>query len=97
MQKRKEETPAAALDMRVADGKILKPSAAQLAWLKRGLTQPGGKLPIFDTFGKRVSDRTIKCCIENGWAKPWFENPVKPDWQVCKLTSSGQDLLSNKS
>jgi len=24
------------------------PSDIQLAWLKRGLNQPGGKLPLFD-------------------------------------------------
>ena len=94
MQKRKENPLASESDIRDANGKIHKPTAAQLAWLKCGLTQPGGKLPIFDSNGKRISDRTIKSCIENGWAEPWFNNPVKPDWQVCKLTKSGQNILS---
>ena len=70
-----------------------KPTAPQLRWLRRGLDQAGGKLPLFDEAGQRVSERTVRSCIEKGWAAPWFANPLKPDWQVCKLTSSGRALL----
>ena len=63
-----------------------QPTAVQRAWLNRGLTQPGGKLPLFDANGQRVSPRTIQACIDQGWAEPWFANPTKPDWLVCKLT-----------
>ncbi|MEJ1994279.1 MAG: hypothetical protein P8X75_03565 [Limibacillus sp.] len=42
-----------------------RPVELQIAWLKRGLTQAGGKLP-------------------------WFDNPLKPDWMVCKLTARGR-------
>lgn len=66
------------------------PSAAQRAWLKRGLDQPGGKLPLFDEQGTAVDPRTIRACIEQGWAAPWFDNPLKPDWLVCKLTAPGR-------
>src|SRR3546814_9075698 len=62
----------------------LRPTARQLAWLRRGLAQPGGKLPLFDGNGQRINDRTIRTCIEQGWAEPWFDNPIKPDWLVRK-------------
>ncbi len=71
-----------------------QPSAAQRAWLERGLDQAGGKLPLFDGEGRRVNGRTIKSCIKAGWAEPGFSNPIKPDWQVCKLTESGRLLLA---
>lgn len=64
----------------------------QKKWLQRGLKQPGGKLPLFDDKGRKVSERTVKSCIEHGWAEPWFANPVKPDWLVCKLTEAGREL-----
>ncbi len=67
---------------------------AQRAWLGRGLDQPGGKLPLFDRDGKRVSTLMVRACIEAGWAAPWFANPLKPDWLVCKLTDSGRAALS---
>lgn len=70
------------------------PSAAQRAWLARGLDQPGGKLPLFDRDGQRISARTIAVCLENGWAEPWFSNPLKPDWLVCKLTAAGRRVVS---
>ncbi len=66
------------------------PSPAQRAWLKRGLDQPGGKLPLFDTQGQQIDPRTIQACIEQGWAEPWFANPIKPGWLVCKLTLAGR-------
>ena len=69
------------------------PSASQRDWLSHGLTQPGGKLPLFTGEGLRISARTIRCCIENGWAEPWLENPVKPEWQICRLTAKGRTAL----
>ena len=71
-----------------------KPSPSQLRWLSRGKEQAGGKLPLFDENGQKVSDRTVRSCIDKGWAKPWFANPLKPDWLVCKLTDSGRRVLS---
>jgi hypothetical protein len=68
------------------------PTASQIAWLQRGLDQPGGKLPLFDANGKKVDTRTIRRCLDVGWAEPWFTNPIKPDWLVCKLTASGRAL-----
>ena len=69
-------------------------SGAQRDWLTRGLTQPGGKLPLFDRDGQKISERTIKSCIRHGFAEPWFENPIKPDWLVCKLTDKGRLALN---
>jgi len=71
-----------------------RPTPAQKAWLRCGLDQAGGKLPLFDGNGQRVSEPTIRSCIEQGWAEPWFNNPIKPDWLVCKLTEPGRDAVS---
>ena len=68
-------------------------TSAQRSWLVRGLDQPGGKLPLFDRNGQRVSPRTIKSCLEHGWAEPWFSNPLKPEWLVCKLTPAGRKAV----
>jgi len=72
------------------------PTSAQRRWLRRGLKQPGGKLPLFDGDGRRVSRRTVDACIEAGWAEHWFTNPIKPDWQVCKLTKAGRAMLTRQ-
>jgi hypothetical protein len=70
------------------------PTAVQRAWLARGLAQPGGKLPLFDEAGRRVDARTIRSCIDQGWAEPWFANPLKPDWLVCRLTEAGRTVAA---
>lgn len=70
-----------------------KPSAAQYRYLKRGLDQAGGKLPLFDLDGQRINEQTIRSCIKKGWATQWARNPIKPDWLVCKLTKAGRDAV----
>jgi hypothetical protein len=70
------------------------PTSAQRKWLARGLSQPGGKLPLFDETGRRVSQRMVQTCIEHGWAEPWFANPLMPAWQVCRLTAAGRALFA---
>ena len=67
-----------------------RPTPAQRRWLRRGLDQPGGKLPLFAENGTRVNIRTVDACISAGWAERWFENPLKPDWRVCRLTDTGR-------
>lgn len=74
--------------------KLARLSTAQRKWLERGLTQPGGKLPLFDPDGRKVSPQVVKKCLDAGWAAPWFANPTKPDWLVCKLTDSGRAMLA---
>lgn len=69
-------------------------SGPQRAWLARGLEQPGGKLPLFDRDGQKFSDRTVRACIRQGFAEPWFDNPIKPDWLVCRLTDKGRIALA---
>jgi len=65
------------------------PSEAQRRYLARGLSEPGGKLPLFDGSGREIPHRTIETCIAHGWAEPWIRNPVRPDWLVCRLTAEG--------
>ncbi len=72
------------------------PTPTQRRWLARGLGQPGGKLPLFDEHGQKVSERTVRSCIHSGWAEPWFSNPLKPDWLICKITSAGIDAVTRK-
>ena len=76
--------------------KVGRPTAVQQAWLRRGLIQPGGKLPLFDGNGQIYSPRTIRSCIEQGWAEPWVGNPIKPSWLVCKLTATGRHVIQQR-
>jgi len=78
-----------------AKAKYSMPTEPQIKWLVRGLSQPGGKLPLFDEEGQKVSERTVKSCLENGWAEPWFNNPLKPDWMICKLTDTGRAAIGD--
>ncbi len=66
------------------------PTLAELFYLRRGLAQPGGKLPLFDLDGQVIAREVVQGCMKRGWAKPWFANPLKPDWLVCKLTDLGR-------
>ena len=71
----------------------VRPTEAQRRYLERGLTQPGGKLPLFDHDGREVPKRTVESCVAHGWAAPWTQNPIKPDWLVCRLTEAGYRAL----
>ncbi|SBV94792.1 conserved hypothetical protein [uncultured Alphaproteobacteria bacterium] len=74
---------------------LAAPTPAQIKWLHRGLSQAGGKLPLFDETGRRVSGRMVRTCIARGWAEPWFANPLMPNWLVCRLTEDGRRLLAD--
>jgi hypothetical protein len=74
----------------VAENDNAGPSAREREWLRRGIGQPGGKLPLFDDEGQQVSAELVRGCIDKGWAEPWFSNPLKPAWLVCKLTRAGR-------
>ncbi len=75
---------------------MAKPTPSQKTWLKRGLEQPGGKLPLFDNEGQEISGRTVRSCVKAGWAEPWCQNPIKPDWLICRITPKGRLALVNK-
>ncbi len=75
------------------DAPALRPTEPQRRYLQRGLSQPGGKLPLFYPDGREVPPRTVQACVANGWAEPWFHNPIKPDWLVCRLTDKGREVL----
>lgn len=83
------------MDVKVARSTRL--SEAQRKWLHRGLTQPGGKLPLFDENGKKINQQVIRKCVAEGWAEPWFANQLKPDWLVCKLTDAGRNALTESN
>ena len=70
------------------------PTLSELLYLRRGLTQAGGKLPLFDLDGQEIDIDVVKRCLTAGWAQPWFKNPLKPDWLVCKLTERGRQIAS---
>lgn len=76
-----------------APAATLRPTEPQRRYLERGLSQPGGKLPLFDVDGREVAPRTVQACVANGWAEPWLSNPIKPDWLVCRLTAKGYAAL----
>lgn len=74
-----------------------RPTEPQRRYLERGLTQPGGKLPLFFADGRAVPARTVEACLANGWAEPWVSNPIKPEWLVCRLTAKGRAVLGATS
>lgn len=73
-----------------------RPNPAQRRYLARGLAQSGGKLPLFDENGQHVHPALVKACVAHGWAEPWFGNPLKPDWLICKLTEEGRKIAGGK-
>ncbi len=81
-------------ETRTAAQKRTLPTPAQQRYLIRGLSQAGGKLPLFDEEGQEISARTVNSCIKQGWAERWFANPIKPDWLVCRLTARGYAALA---
>ena len=70
------------------------PTLVEILYLRRGLTQAGGKLPLFDLDGQDVDPAIVSRCVDRGWAEPWFNNPLKPDWLVCKLTDAGRRIAA---
>lgn len=79
----------------VDSGKATTPNETQMRWLQRGLSEPGGKLPLFDRIGQKVNDQTVRSCIRHGWAEPWFNNPIKPDWLICRITDTGRKIAAD--
>jgi len=74
----------------------MRPTDAQRRYLERALTEPGGKLPLFDRDGREVPRKTIEACMAHGWAVSWTTNPIKPDWLVCRLTPAGYRALGKE-
>lgn len=81
--------------VRGSGGNVAKtrPTEAQRRYLERGLSEPGGKLPLFDRQGREVPRKTVEACIARGWAERWTHNPVQPEWIVCRLTPAGAAAL----
>lgn len=66
----------------------------ELRYLTMGQKQPGGKLPLFDENGQEIKAQIIRACVEKGLAEPWFANPMKPNWLVCRLTEAGRQIIA---
>jgi len=86
--------------MRTAQTKLMLPPAApteeQRRWLASGLQQPGGKLPLYDDKGARISAELMASCISVGWAEPWAINPTRTENQICRLTDAGREALQKE-
>ena len=63
-------------------------------WLRGGEDRNDGRLALFDQFGEPIDKKVVKSAIASGLAEPWFANPMRPQWTVCRLTKKGQDFLS---
>jgi hypothetical protein len=86
-------SPAASGDESGPIAAGMRPTKPQRRYLVRGLTEPGGKLPLRHQSGGEVLRKTIESCIAQGWVEPWTRNPIKPDWLVCRLTAAGYRVL----
>ena len=91
------DNPAPVVERAATAQRTPQPTENQRQWMSRGLDQPGGKLPLFDENGQKISDRTVRSCLEHGWVEPWFANPIKPDWVICKLTDEGRRFVASES
>jgi hypothetical protein len=60
------------------------PNREEMHYLTRGHGQNG----------QEINATTIRACVEKGLAEPWFANPMKPDWLVCRLTDAGRQLFA---
>src|SRR5262245_56960700 len=74
-----------------------EPTDVQRTWLRRGLSQPGGKLPLFDEVGTRIDPRTVRSCVENGLADSWLENPLRGDSLFSGLSDTGRALVTEEA
>lgn len=70
------------------------PSEEQRNWLAAGLAQPGGKLPLYDSKGARISASLIRECVKAGWASPWALNPINEENLICRLTEAGRAAVA---
>ena len=89
----KHGSTAGPWDLAAEVGTGPRPTEAQRRYLERGLTEPGGKLPLFGRDGREVPRKTIEACMAHGWAAPWVANPIQPGWLVCRLTDVGYQIL----
>jgi hypothetical protein len=64
----KQTKRVASATRQVADNTaaIVRPTEAQRRYLLRGLTEPGGKLPLFTREGRAQPRQTIAACIAHG-------------------------------
>lgn len=95
MKRQTVRRPPAASQSEANNAAILRPTDAQRRYLQRGLTEPGGKLPLFDRDGREVPRKTIESCLAHGWAERWTANPIQPDWLVCRITDAGRRALQS--
>ena len=66
-------------------------------WLQGGLQREEGRLALFDEFGEPVQKAIVRRAIDKGLAEPWFANPMRPQWTVCRLTEKGRHAATRKT
>ena len=76
--------------MELDESKFVKPTPSQRPLVATRARSGGRQAAAFRRVRPQVSERTVKSCIDKGWAEPWFANPLKPAWLVCKLTKAGR-------
>ena len=61
-------------------------------YLRMGINQPGGKLPLFDGQGQEINLSVIKACVNKGLAEQWFcllyTSPSPRDATLSRMPSS---------
>lgn len=68
-------------------------SAEQARWLERGLGAGEGRLPLFDAEGQRISERTVRSCLDHGLIEPLHAHPAGGAWAVYRLTALARARL----
>ena len=67
-----------------------------LDWLSGGLGRADGRLALFDRFGEPVDPKMVRRCVQAGLAEPWFANPMRPSWMVCRLSDQGRAVATKR-
>jgi len=76
----------------------VRPSPDELNWMRRGLGQPGGKIPVFDENDNPVDPKIVRRCLEQQWVEPWIGNQKNPDnlYMACRLSPLGRRLVGRE-
>ncbi|MEJ2027151.1 MAG: hypothetical protein P8X52_06795, partial [Limibacillus sp.] len=76
----------------------VRPSPEELNWMRRGLGQPGGKIPVFDENDNPVDPKIVRRCLEQQWVEPWIGNQKNPNnlYMACRLSPLGRRLVGRE-
>jgi hypothetical protein len=76
----------------------VRPTQEELRWMRRGLNQPGGKIPVFDESDTPVDPKIVLRCLEQQWVEPWVGNQKNPNnlYMACRLSPLGRRLCTSE-